>query len=66
VFAEDFFKGKRIIEVGAGCGLTSIYAALRGANVTLTDMVGRRFCRAVRSKVLCVAAAQMRNMRLCA
>eukprot|EP00611_Tribonema_gayanum_P028868 TRINITY_DN7559_c0_g1_i3.p1 TRINITY_DN7559_c0_g1~~TRINITY_DN7559_c0_g1_i3.p1 ORF type:complete len:195 (-),score=28.55 TRINITY_DN7559_c0_g1_i3:70-654(-) len=38
VFAEDFFSGKRIIEVGAGCGLTSIYAALRGAKVVLTDM----------------------------
>ena len=27
-----------MIEVGAGCGLTSIYGALRGANVTITDM----------------------------
>ena len=30
--------GRRMIEVGAGCGLTSIYGALRGANVTITDM----------------------------
>jgi predicted nicotinamide N-methyase len=43
VFAEDYFVGKRIIEVGAGCGLTSIYAALRGADVTLTDMVSTSF-----------------------
>jgi predicted nicotinamide N-methyase len=43
VFAEDYFVGKRIIEVGAGCGLTSIYAALRGADVTLTDMVRTYF-----------------------
>ncbi len=30
--------GCRVIEVGAGCGLTSIYATLRGADVTITDM----------------------------
>lgn len=38
VFPEEYFKGRRVIEVGAGCGLTSIYAALRGAEVTITDM----------------------------
>ncbi|CAM9988676.1 unnamed protein product [Laminaria digitata] len=38
VFPEDHFVGRRMIEVGAGCGLTSIYGALRGANVTITDM----------------------------
>lgn len=38
VFPEEHFVGRRIIEVGAGCGLTSIYAALRGADVTITDM----------------------------
>ncbi|CAN0265646.1 unnamed protein product [Pylaiella littoralis] len=38
VFPEHHFSGRRVIEVGAGCGLTSIYAALRGADVTITDM----------------------------
>ncbi|CAM9946684.1 unnamed protein product [Ascophyllum nodosum] len=38
VFPEEYFEGRRVIEVGAGCGLTSIYAALRGADVTITDM----------------------------
>eukprot|EP00903_Cladosiphon_okamuranus_P019209 g17663.t1 len=38
VFPEDHFVGRSVIEVGAGCGLTSIYAVLRGANVTITDM----------------------------
>ncbi|CAM9505229.1 unnamed protein product [Sphacelaria rigidula] len=38
IFAEDHFVGLRVIEVGAGCGLTSIYAAMRGADVTITDM----------------------------
>ncbi|CAM9365445.1 unnamed protein product, partial [Choristocarpus tenellus] len=38
IFPEDYFEGLRVIEVGAGCGLTSIYAALRGANVVITDM----------------------------
>lgn len=38
VFPEKHFEGCRVIEVGAGCGLTSIYAALRGADVTITDM----------------------------
>lgn len=43
VFPEDFFVGQRIIEVGAGCGLTSIYLAIRGAEVTITDMdIGKR------------------------
>lgn len=38
VFPEEYFVGCRVIEVGAGCGLTSIYAAMRGAHVTITDM----------------------------
>lgn len=38
VFPEDHFVGCRVIEVGAGCGLTSIYATLRGADVTITDI----------------------------
>lgn len=49
VFQEGHFVGRRIIEVGAGCGLTSIYAALRGADVTITDMdVGELAARVLR------------------
>ncbi|CAM9406274.1 unnamed protein product [Ectocarpus fasciculatus] len=37
-FPEEHFVGRRVIEVGAGCGLTSIYTILRGAHATITDM----------------------------
>ena len=38
VFPPGYFVGKRVVEVGAGCGLTSILLALLGADVTITDM----------------------------
>jgi len=31
------FKGKKAIELGAGCGFTGIVVARMGANVILTD-----------------------------
>lgn len=37
-FPVGSFDGKRILEVGAGVGMTSILLALMGANVTLTDL----------------------------
>ena len=37
-FPAGSLSGRRVMEVGAGCGLTSILLALLGANVTLTDM----------------------------
>jgi len=37
-FPEGSLVGKRVVEVGAGCGMTSILLALLGADVTLTDM----------------------------
>jgi len=37
-FQEGYFKNKRVIEIGSGCGLVGISAALLGANVVLTDM----------------------------
>lgn len=32
------FESRRVIEFGAGCGLTSMLLAIRGAHVTLTDI----------------------------
>ncbi|PRP86584.1 hypothetical protein PROFUN_05222 [Planoprotostelium fungivorum] len=32
-------KGKQLIEIGAGCGLTGIVTAILGAHVTITDRV---------------------------
>ena len=37
VYGEDFFRGKRVIELGSGAGLLGIALAKLGAEVTLTD-----------------------------
>jgi release factor glutamine methyltransferase len=36
--AKEYLNEKNILELGAGSGLLSIYAAKRGANVTATDI----------------------------
>jgi predicted nicotinamide N-methyase len=33
----EMFKGKKVIELGAGCGLPGITAAILGADVFITD-----------------------------
>ena len=38
VFPDGFWRGKRCIELGSGCGLVGIVAWLLGADVTLTDL----------------------------
>ncbi|KAL6058859.1 Methyltransferase-like protein 21B [Balamuthia mandrillaris] len=35
---EHKWEGKRVLEVGAGCGLVGIALALQGANVVMTDL----------------------------
>ena len=36
--AQQDLKGKNFLELGAGAGMISVYAAKRGANVTATDI----------------------------
>jgi hypothetical protein len=36
-YAKDHWSGKRVLEVGAGCGLVGLALALQGADVVLTD-----------------------------
>lgn len=66
MYPEDYFVGRRVIELGAGCGLTSIYAALRGADVTITDMdIGEKFSPAFESNNVPQALYLKRNTRGC-
>lgn len=37
-FSSDFWRGKRVLELGAGCGVTGIVMAHLGANVVLTEL----------------------------
>ncbi len=36
-YAKDHWSGKRVLEVGAGCGLVGLALGLQGADVVLTD-----------------------------
>lgn len=38
MFPKEYFKGKKCLELGAGCGLVSMVLAQCGAHVTVTDM----------------------------
>ncbi len=36
-YEKDHWSGKRVLEVGAGCGLVGLALGLQGADVVLTD-----------------------------
>ena len=37
-FPKDYFKGQKVVELGAGCGLVGMVMCSLGSDVTLTDL----------------------------
>ena len=37
-FSPDFLAGKRVLELGSGCGLAGLAMMMKGADVTMTDL----------------------------
>lgn len=37
MFSKEYWKGKRVLELGSGCGLVGLHLGCLGANVVMTD-----------------------------